>query len=241
MFDAIMTFLKGSVEWQEFRENGFWSFTIISSIGILILTVFEMYGVTMQGLAIWRKRSGEAVSVTLFNFNGSAFVAWGLYGYYVNGAVAALNGILTGVVHLMVIVLLCVHKPLKWWEIAVIALCPLMIPAMVMTAGTPWQSTIYIAIALGIGVAMATQPLEMWLKKETGAVEIRMYLVYVLTTLVWLAYTISLGDTPFIIGTCISAAVVAVTVLVWCYYRLREPHPPQLLVALTSFGRKAPS
>lgn len=230
-----MTFLKGSVEWREFQQHGFTSLTILSAIGILALTIFEAAAVSMQGWTIWKRRSGEAVSVTLFNFNGSAFVACGIYGFYINGAVAAFNGVLTGLVHLTVIVLLCIYKPLKWWEVAVMALCPLMPPSMVMAAGTSWQSTLYIAVTLGVGIAMATQPFEMWLKKETGAVDIRMYLVYTPTTFVWLAYAVTLGDIPFIVGICIGIVVVITTVLVWCYYRLREPDPPPLLLALKLF------
>lgn len=236
-----MAFLQGSAEWQEFQANGVWNFTILSSIGILVLTVFEVFGVTMQGLTILKRRSGEAVSVTLFNFNGSAFIACGLYGYYINAAVGAFNGVVTGAAHIFVIVLLCVFKPLKWWEVAVIALCPLMLPAIIMTAGTPWQATIYVVIALGIGGAVATQPFEMWWKKETGAVDIRMYLIYIPTSLVWLMYAISLGDKAFIIGTCIGGVAVTLTTFVWCYYRIREPQPPQLLVVFWFFGRKAPS
>ena len=239
MLDSIVTFLKGSVEWKAFQQHGFWSLNIMSSICIGVLTVFEVIAVWMQGLTIWKNRSGEAVSVTLFNFNGSAFIAFGLYGIYINGAVATINGIVTGVVHLFVIVLLCVYKPLKWWEVVVIVLCPLMPPAIVLTAGTPWQQVIYIATALGIGVAMGTQPAEILWKKKTGAVDIRMYLIYVPTSIVWLGYAISLGDAPFILGCCVGVAVVSLTVAIWCYRRLLEPNPPQMLLRIRYFGRKA--
>lgn len=84
MFETIITVLKGTVEWQQYEKFGLWNANTLGAIGVVTTSCLEMWGLWQQGRTIWKLRSGESVSVTMFNYTAWYFLFCGIYGAHIN-------------------------------------------------------------------------------------------------------------------------------------------------------------
>jgi uncharacterized protein with PQ loop repeat len=238
LFDTIAALLQGTVEWKNFEQYGFWNVNTLSAIGVVVTTCMEVWGLWQQNRTIWRKRSGYSVSVAMFNYTAWYFLTCGIYGTYINSAAAAFSGYATTIVQIPLIIGLWRYKEFTWWEKCLTFLLPLM-PLGLIIVPTEWRGVLFVSCSIGMILAMGAEPLELWKNKKTGAVDIRLFNVYLISTTIWMIFTLSVGDTPLIINQIIITIIIVVTVVLWYWYRLREPDVPPPLLKLHQMMRKA--
>jgi hypothetical protein len=225
---SLASYLKESVEFQAFEAGGFWAPTILASIGVVITSCMEIWGLWQQAMELKRERSGESVSVTLFYFTAWYFLVCGIYGAYVPSLSALFSGVSTAVVQIPILWYLWRFKKFRWWEKLLACAFPLMPLALVLVPAQ-WRDTLYSVLAVSAGAAWGAQPWELWVTKKSGVVNPALFGVWLVTTSVWMWFVLSVGNIPLIINQITATTMIVATIVLWCWYRAREPNPPQML------------
>jgi len=182
----VIHFFKNTVEWQGWGYNAL----TFSFIATAVFTVLEGWGFWMQSLSIWRNKSGESISVSLFIYFGCLFITVIVYGYYIKSIAAIFNGIL-GFLHLPILFGLWKYKGFTKLEKGALYICPLMIPAMIFL---PWKDLLMISLLLGTIVPLVMQLHEMWRAKSAGVVDARFIGILIISTAFWVVYAFAIQN-----------------------------------------------
>ncbi len=209
-------FVRSTVEYQ----NWGWNAVVVGSFGAIIFTFIEGWGLWKQNQAIWRGKSGESVSVSWFSYFLFALAAFFFYGIHIHGIAAMFNGVALTLVHIPILLGLWKYKGFAKWEKVQFFCLALMVPAM---AFLPWKNEVFTIVSVGIIYSLATQPLELWKTKKTGAVEIKLLVVYTLSTAFWVIYAFAINEWVLEILTSVNLFLLGLATLLWFKYRAREP------------------
>jgi uncharacterized protein with PQ loop repeat len=182
----VIHFFKNTVEWQGWGYNAL----TISFIATAVFTVIEGWGFWMQNISIWRKKSGESISVVLFIYFGCLFTTVIVYGYYINSMAALFNGML-GFLHLPILFGLWKYKGYTKLEIGCLCAFPVMIPAMIFL---PWKDLLMISMLFGSIIPLSMQLYEMWRAKSAGVVDARFIGVLIISTAFWVVYAFAIHN-----------------------------------------------
>jgi len=182
----VVHFFKNTVEWQGWGYNAL----TISFIATAVFTVLEGWGFLMQNRSIWRNKSGESISVSLFIYFGCLFMTVILYGYYIRSMAAIFNGML-GFLHLPILFGLWKYKGFTKLEKAASCLFPLMIPAMIFL---PWKDLLMISLLFGTIIPLVMQLYEMWRAKSAGVLNARFVAILIISTAFWVVYAFAIQN-----------------------------------------------
>ncbi len=182
----VISFFNNTVEWQGWGYNAL----TISFIATAVFTVLEGWGFWMQNLSIWRNKSGESISVSLFIYFGCLFITVIVYGYYIKSIAAIFNGML-GFLHLPILFGLWKHKGFTKLEKGALSICPLMIPAMIFL---PWKDLLMISLLFGTIIPLSMQLYEMWRTKSAGVVDARFIAILIISTAFWVVYAFAIQN-----------------------------------------------
>jgi uncharacterized protein with PQ loop repeat len=182
----VIHFLKNTVEWQGWGYNAL----TISFIATAVFTVLEGWGFWMQNISIWRNKSGESISVSLFIYFGCLFSTVIAYGYYIKSIAAIFNGML-GFMHLPILFGLWKYKGFTKLEKGALCVFPLMIPAMIVL---PWKDLLMISLLFGTIVPLVMQLYEMWRAKSAGVIDARFIGILIISTAFWVIYAFAIQN-----------------------------------------------
>ncbi len=182
----VIHFFKNTVEWQGWGYNAL----TISFIATAVFTVLEGWGFWMQNRSIWRNKSGESISASLFIYFGCLFITVIAYGYYIKSIAAIFNGML-GFLHLPILFGLWKYKGFTKLETGALYVFPLMIPAMIFL---PWKDLLMISLLLGTIVPLLMQLYEMWRAKSAGVINARFIGILIISTAFWVIYAFAIRN-----------------------------------------------
>src|SRR3989338_9388044 len=215
MFETILNFFTTSVEYQ----NWGWNASTFWALGINAFTAIEWWGLQQQNKKIWKERSGESLSVTLFSYVLFAFLAFIFYGVAINSISSVINGLVLGVMYIFVVSGLwrfkkwSVREKTQFWTFASI------LPAM---AFLPWYNEMFLLISVDMMVAGATMPWELWKAGKRGVLEIRLLVTYLASTIFWVGYAFDIEQWVLEILACANLFFLGITTILWCWYYRNE-------------------
>jgi len=200
-------------DFLEFRHLGFNVFTL-SAIATIIFTVFEAWGLYKQSKLIRKKKSGQSLDNYLFIYLIFMFVASLVYGVEINSLALIINGCL---------VLFCVpvllglrkYKGFNVKEKLFFTFCFIVLAIMMLTAVKKFM---FVLIMFGIILALLSQLLEINKNKDSGAVEIKLILVYFVSTFFWVIYSFLANDLPLLFVTGASLIILFFIIYSWLKY-----------------------
>ncbi len=200
----------------EVHNFGWNTLTITASITVLF-TLFQGYGVVSQNRKIWRYQSAESLSAIMFFLYLFYFSAFFAYGLHKNSLVMVLNGLLA-IPYIPVVLGIIKYKKLKAWELISLPIIALVVPIMIITAQKDLLLFILLMVSL---VVLTTQPMEMFKTKTRGAVDIKFILIFSVTSLFWLVYSLIISNWPLIVFNALAQIVYALIIILYWQYRTR--------------------
>lgn len=209
--------LESTLEWQ----NWGWNALIIGSLGTIIFTFIEGWGLWKQNESIWSSRSGESVSISWFSFIAFFCFAFFVYGLYIRSIAVILNGATLGILHIPILWGLWKFKRFSFQEKSIFVISFLMLPAMIFFPG---KDEVYLAIAVGTLFAALAQPWEILHNKSAGVVDIRLIIVYLLSTVFWVIYSFSVDRYAMKITTSVALVILTLTFILWVKYRKKNDY-----------------
>lgn len=195
----------------EIKNFGFNSLTI-TALMTMLFTIFQGYGVMIQNKMIWRKKSVESLSATLFFLYCFYFIAFFIYGLEKKSVAMTFNGLLA-IPYIPIVIGFLKFKRLNFKEKLSLPLTMAVIPLMIIIPSKDIFLLILLMISL---VILGTQPLEMIKTKKRGAVEIKFILIFSITSIFWLIYAIAISNWVLIIFN--SSALILYAIIISLYY-----------------------
>jgi len=207
---------------MEFQQFG-WNAVTIGFIGTLVFNVVRIWGSAHQAGNIWRHRSGRSVSVSASVYQFGASGCTFAYGLFIHSAALMINGALTLLLLLPIVVGLGKFKGIGRTGAALLLA---MIGLDAAMLALPRKDLIFFAATLGMIAASWLTPWEMWRNKDAGVVEIRMIISNLLNSSFWLIYAVAIGDwvLEFINPCFLASGLVALAL--WRRYR-PSPRGPE--------------
>jgi len=214
LFDKILEILRSTVEWQSLGYNAL----TITFLATLITTSLGGWGYIRQARAVWKKKSGESVSVTLFSYFGAFFLAFLVYGIATRRIAVAFNGLL-GFFHVPILWGLWKFKGFSRAEKVLFWMFLGMIPAM---AFLPRKDLMLMVFMFGTLIPVAKQPYEMWQAKSAGVMDIGFVAVFLFSTFFWTIYAFAVRDWVMEIVNPIALVIVLAIAALWFKYSRKE-------------------
>lgn len=205
------------LNWVEFQNWG-WNTLTISFIATVVVTLVETWGIYQQAKTIWKnpEKRGESVSTGLFTYLTAMFTVSAIYGAYKNTLAMLFTGIILGALHIPIIVGLWKFKGFAQWE----KLLGLLSIGVVIGAFFTTDLDIYLlTINVGTAFFLLLQPYEIWKNKNSGVVEIRLLLVYLIGTFFWVIYSFAVDKWVLKILNLNAFAILILTTVLWFKYR----------------------
>jgi len=218
VFEAILNFLLTSKESQNWGYNAstFWV------LGVNAFTIVEWWGLRQQNKKIWKEKSGESLSVTLFSFGLFAFFSFVLYGAAIGSVSSVINGLVLGSMYasttygIWLFKKWNVREKVQFWLFAFTTILPMAI--------FPWYDEMFLIIFSGMIVATATWPWEIWKTGKTGVIEILLLITYLASTIFWAGYALDIEEWVLQIIVLTNLSVLITTTAMWGWYRWKELH-----------------
>lgn len=208
----LIQFITNSKEWQGFGLNSL----TISFLGTIFFTLLQAWGLWKQHTTIKRNRSGGAVSISLFAYSTFSTITFLCYGFITSGFAVIFNGLLLGILYLIVLWDLYTFKKFTNSEKLITFGSFLFVPAIIFL---PWKDAVLTSGMIISMIPLAMQPLEMWRKKSALSVEIRFFGASALSSIFWMIYGISIGSMPLAVMNPIALLILGTTVILWLRFR----------------------
>src|SRR3989339_528419 len=200
---------KELVEVQNFGFNAI----TISAIIIVIFSILESWGIYKQNKKIWDKKSGESVSVAWFIYFMFMLFSYFVYGIFTKEAAIIING-LASLFVVPIVVGLWRFKGFSKIDFFVFLLCVLGFVVMLIF---PFKKIMFLLFSFGSILALIAQLVEMHKTKAVGVIEIKLIRVYLVSTAVFVVYSIFVNDWPLLIISVLSFILLVIILL--SYYR----------------------
>lgn len=211
------TLLGVLAESREYQSWG-WNALTVGSSGIIVFTLAEVWGAWKQNQKIWHEKSGESVSVNFFSYNFFSFTALIFYGAHIASGASIFNGLLM-LFYIPILLGLWKFKGFTCREKVLFVFFSTMVPTIAIL---PWKDEVFLIISAGIVYSVATMPWELWKTKRTGAVEIKLLVVFLISTMFWVAYAFAIGEWVLEILTTVNLFLLCLSTGLWFKYRAIE-------------------
>ena len=215
MFEQVLNFFLTS---EEVRKFG-WNISTFWVIGVNIFTIVEWWGLRKQNKKIWKERSGESLSVTLFTFLLFATWAFIFYGIAIKSASSVINGLVLGIMYMPTVTGIWKFKQWSTREKIQFWIFTSMVPAM---AFFPWYNEMFLIISVGIMIATGTMLWELRKVGKTGVLDIYLLGAYLASTVFWVGYAFSIEQWVLEILAIVNVILLCITTWVWCQYYRKE-------------------
>jgi uncharacterized protein with PQ loop repeat len=192
-----------------------WNAITVFFTGTLFFSFFGAIGLLNQQDRIWGYRSSKSVSTPWMICSFFIAVSTFIYGLDIFSLALLTNGVVRGFAHLGVLEGLWRTRGFTRSDKAFFALFVL---AMFIMVQIDDKGSFFMVIGVTYALALATQPLKIWQKKDAGVVSIQLILIYLASSSFWVGYGIVIGELPIIAFAGTSVFFLAITVMLWCYY-----------------------
>jgi len=218
MFEYILNFFTTSVEHKMWGLNAptFWA------LGVNAFTAVEWWGLQKQNKRIWAERSGISVSVTLYTYTCPSFLAFIFYGIAIESISSILNGLVIGVMEIPIVLGLWKFKKWGTREKMQFYVFLTIVPVMAAFAFTSWYNEMFLIVSLGMIVAAASMPWELWKEEKTGDLEIRLLGAYLASTVFWWLYAFAIDEWVLEFLASFNLFFLSITTILWCWYYRKE-------------------
>lgn len=152
----------------------------MSSTATIILSFIKGYGVTKQGIDIWKKKSGEKVSPIFFFYNFFYFLLFLTYGIEERRLAIIVNGSLC-LLYIPILLGIRKYRGFSEKEIYFIGLMSLIIP---ISFFFDREQIIFIFSITAI-IAVFSQVKEIWKEKKFGALSVHYLRTFFVATIFW--------------------------------------------------------
>jgi uncharacterized protein with PQ loop repeat len=196
-------------------ENFGWNILTIGFLGTIFFTFLEGWGLWQQKKAIWDNRSGKSVSVAMFSYSAVLFAAVFVYGLSENKIALWFNGLLC-FVQIPILIGLWKFKGFKKKERYLGIFLLSCLTTMIIL---PYKDWFFLLLSFGFLAAKITQPIEICREKSAGVVEIRLYIIYFVSSFFWMWYALATGDWVLKILCPIFFVILITTIILWAKYR----------------------
>lgn len=206
-------FIKNTIEYQ----NWGWNAVTVSFIGTIIFTILQMWSSFEQGRTIFRKRSGESVSSSLFIYAGWYCFTFLVYGMVRNSIAMSLNGLLC-IPYAFAVYGLYRFKGFNGFEKFLLVACAGMGPVIYLLSGTAREIALT-AIVIGLLIPLAIQVREMYRTKSPGAMDPRFVTVLILSCIFWFIYGLYTETLVLEVFNPLAAVLLGITLLLYFRYK----------------------
>lgn len=209
--ETISQFLKNAIEIKNFGFNAI----TVSAIITIILSTYQMWGITKQIATIRRRQSTETIFMPLFIFGFFYLVTAIIYGVYMERLSIIYNG-LASVFFLVLLLVAWRYKKINTIDIVSLLIFSLMIPIMIIV---PNKKVAYMGCASIMLLGALSQLLLLIKNKKRGALEPKLFKVYVVTNSSWLIYGIITKDWALQLSYSISVTIMILMVVLLRRYK----------------------
>ncbi len=214
-----------ALHWTAEYQNWDWGIYSLNIALMIVFTYVETWGIIRQGRTIYEKRSTEAVESELFFYCFFYFLLCGLYGVRLHGVVIVLNSIITAIAQLYVLRAILHFRPFSERERRIGSVYALIPGLQLWGMSGGFDGWVYIVFAIGMWWALFEQLRKLWAEWVVGAVEVKLYFVYLGTCFVWAAYAFYIGDTFFETSMVGATVIIASIILLWFAILAGAPKP----------------
>jgi uncharacterized protein with PQ loop repeat len=196
----------------EFQNVGFNPATI-SSIGIVILSITQGWGLWEQNRTIVKNDSSKSIAVMSYAYFSAHYLAFSIYGYHQKSLAMILNGLLgfMFIANYISTVKTKDHGAWKKWHVFFVVLIPLM-----MFAPEPKKAFYFMLVFACI---LGTQvPAEIYIKKDSGSVEPKFIATLAVSTSFWSVFSWTIKDMPLFYANTYTLFLMIVTLFFWHRY-----------------------
>jgi len=197
-----------------------WTPELISSIGTIFFSTLIAWGLVIQGVAIWKHRSGRSVYTPLFIFLTGTRIAALLYGISADSIPLIYNGIVTFFATMPMLIGLWKYKGFSRFEKLI---SWITITLNLVAWLSPYESQIFLLFSLVLLGFAFKQPWEIYKERSSGVVKLELLIVTFFNSGFWLAYGFLADKWVIKITSPGFFLVFLVTSVLW--FRYREPLP----------------
>ena len=198
--ETISQFFKNAIEIKNFGFN----IITISAIITIILSTYQMWGITKQIATIKRRKSAESIFMPLFIFAFFYLTTTIMYGVYTYKLSVIYNG-LNSLFFFIVLLMAWRYKKVNTTDILSLLIFSLMIPAMIIV---PNKKLAYMGCASIMLLGALSQLILLIRNKKRGSLEPKLFNVYIVTNSSWLIYGIITKDWVFQLSNSISVTIM---------------------------------
>lgn len=209
--DAIIQFLENSIEVKNFGLNT----TTISALITVILSTYQMWGITKQIATIRRRKSAESIFMPLFIFAFFYLTTTIMYGIYTDKLSVIYNG-LNALFFSIVLLVAWRYKKINFTDIVFLSIFSLMIPVMIFA---PDKKVAYMGCASIMLLGALSQLILLIKNKKRGSLEPKLFNVYIVTNSSWLIYGIITKDWVFQLSNSISVTIMILIAILLRRYK----------------------
>ena len=196
------------MEFQQFS----WSAETISSLGIIFFTFLGAWGLRRQSKNIWEGETGRSVSIIWFSWFAFGHVVVFIYGLDIKSIALMINGSVRGLMHIPILVGLWKYKGFSKVERILPVFLFIFIIAMAFSTA---KDIYFLVFSFGTILATLKQPIEVWISKDAGVLEIRLLLIYLVSNLFWVTYSFAIHNWILQLFSSMFFAIFALTIIVW--------------------------
>ena len=197
-------------------ENFGWNVLTLGFMGTIVFTVFEAWGLYRQKKKIWSEESGKSVSVIMVAYTAALFTVMFIYGISVKKIAIVFNG---GLLALMCVPILRGLWKFKGFSKLEKRMSVVLAAAVAVMPFVPFKDWFFLTLTFGNVFSLLAQPYEIWKNKDAGAVEIRLWLVFLTSTFFWVVYAFSVNDWVMKIISPAYGVINVLVIVLWLKYR----------------------
>lgn len=204
------------MEFIEFKNFSF-NFLTISFLFTGLFTVFQFSGFYLQARLIWSSKKAESLSLPLFSLFLFYFFDFLLYGIEKNSLAMIFNGLLFVPCISIVAGILKYKKLLTTFDYSAMAFFGTSVPVIINSDNPDAVISILLIFSL---LAIISQFLEIKKNRQSGSIEIRLFLINFSTSVFWLAYSIGILNCPLIAFN--AAALIIYGAIIVFYFKYKK-------------------
>ena len=200
-----------------------WTPEFISSVGTIVFSTLIAWGLLIQGIAIWKHRSGRSIYTPLFIFLTGTRVSAMFYGFAADSVPLIYNGIVTFFATVPIFTGLWKYKGFSRFEQYI---CCFTIMLTMASWLTNYESQIFLLFSLILLGFAFKQPWEIYKERSSGVVKLELLIVTFFNSGFWMAYGFLADKWVIKITAPGFFLVFLITSALWFKYRQPLPQVP---------------
>lgn len=195
-----------------------WNLFTFFSLGNIFFAFVSAWGLWQQSQKIRQNKSADSVSLFWFSYNIFLFSSGVIYGWAIKSVVMMSTSSFLALMHIPLLISLAKYKGFNEIQRSFFFL---YFALLILMATVAQKELLYLVFSFVNIAAMATQPWEIFKKKNAGTVEIRLQIIYFFSSCFWLAYAIMMKAWVLEIIIPIYLCLLALTVVLWKKYQVK--------------------